>query len=150
MEIKGYENYLIYNDGKVYSLLTNKILKPNDNQNGYLYVNLCKNNKSKSKFIHRLVAEHYIENLNNNLHVDHINRNRTDNRVENLRWVTRHQNMRNTKIRKDSKFTEKNIRKLKSGSYFIQFNRYKLNYFYTCETLEKAIIQRNLMLSMWN
>ena len=44
---------------------------------------------------HRLVAEKYLPNPNNYSQVDHINRVRHDNRVENLRWVTRQQNCEN-------------------------------------------------------
>ena len=47
------------------------------------------------KAIHRYIAEQLIPNPNNLEQVDHINRIRDDNRVENLRWVSRHENMRN-------------------------------------------------------
>ncbi len=47
--------------------------------------------------VHRLVAETYLPNPENKLEIDHINRNPSDNRVENLRWVTRTENNRNTR-----------------------------------------------------
>ena len=53
--------------------------------------------KRRSFRVHRLIAETFIPNPENKPHVDHINRNPADNRVENLRWVTRSENMRNTK-----------------------------------------------------
>lgn len=46
--------------------------------------------------IHRLVAQAFIPNPKNKPQVDHINRNKIDNRVENLRWVTKSENARNT------------------------------------------------------
>lgn len=73
-----------------------KILSPFINTNGYKLVTLCKNNKQKHYQVHRLVAMTFIPNVNSKPQVDHINRVRTDNRVENLRWVTVSENSNNT------------------------------------------------------
>lgn len=66
---------------------------------GYNYVNLCvsdnKNREEKRFLVHRLVAEAFIPNPENKKCVDHINTIRTDNRVENLRWVTHLENQKN-------------------------------------------------------
>jgi len=58
--------------------------------------------KYKNKYykVHRLVAELFIPNPENKPEVDHINRNRNDNRVQNLRWATRSENMKNMKNNK--------------------------------------------------
>jgi hypothetical protein len=48
-------------------------------------------------YVHRLVAETFIPNPYGLLEVDHINRDKTDNQVSNLRWVTRKDNMKNIK-----------------------------------------------------
>ncbi len=85
--IKGFEDYLVTDTGRVYSIRSQKYLKAKK-LNGYLHVVLCENNVKTGKLIHRLVAEAFIENPENKETVDHINRIRDDNRVENLRWFT--------------------------------------------------------------
>ena len=106
MEIIGFENYLIYPDGQVYTKPRERVkagfLKYNIN-NGYKYVILCNDGKQKTYKIHRLVAEHYITNYENKSFVDHINRDRLDNRVENLRWATKSENERNRTIKNSKK-----------------------------------------------
>ena len=73
------------------------IKKPSFDNHGYYHVDLRNENRRKSYRIHRLIAEHFIENPDNLPCVDHINGIRTDNRIENLRWVTNHQNLMNHK-----------------------------------------------------
>ena len=102
MEINGYEDYLIYNDGRVFSKKRNRFLKQAANGRGYIQVRLYKDGKVKSHLIHRLVAQHYIDNLENKRCVDHINRIRTDNRVDNLRWATHSENNQNKSFNKDN------------------------------------------------
>ena len=97
MDIEGYPNYLIYEDGRVYSKKRRIFLKPSENRHGYLYVDLCKNGKKKTHIIHRLIAFHYIPNPENLPCCDHKNHNRQDNSIRNLRWVTQRENMNNLK-----------------------------------------------------
>ena len=104
--IEEYPNYMVSNLGNVKSLNYNhtgkeKILKSCKVCGGYIGVNLCKDGEKSTKLIHRLVAEAFIPNTDNKPCIDHINTDRTDNRVENLRWVTRTENMNNpiTKIK---------------------------------------------------
>ena len=66
-----------------------------DKSTGYKRFSLHKEGKTKKVYIHRLVAESFIPNFYNKPEVDHINTVRIDNRVENLRWVTRKENMNN-------------------------------------------------------
>jgi len=109
MEVRGYPNYLIYPDGRVYNKKIKRYLKPRDNGRGYLQLNLYKDGNKKSHTIHRLVAEHYIENPDNKPEVDHGNGIRTDNRVENLSWVTHSENNHNKGVYKNNKLRIKNI-----------------------------------------
>lgn len=62
---------------------------------GYYTATLCKNSKRTNVKVHQIVAKHFIANPENKPQIDHINANRTDNRVENLRWVTHKENMNN-------------------------------------------------------
>ena len=104
-DIKGYEGlYQISNIGRIKSCnklsydnkrIKSKILKTKINKNGYEQIFLYKNNTKKYKSVARLVAEAFIPNPENKPEVDHINTIRNDNRVENLRWVTKKENMNN-------------------------------------------------------
>lgn len=117
-DIVGYEDYYqISNKGNVRSkdrtynatyLRNNPIifrkgvvLKPRPNKYGYLTVCLKKHSKGKTIPIHKLVATTFIENPLGKTCIDHISGNRTDNRTENLRWVTIKENQNNpiTKLR---------------------------------------------------
>lgn len=70
------------------------IMHPN-NCRGYKTVCFCMNGKTNRFRVARLVAEAFIPNPHNKEQVDHINTIKTDDRVENLRWVTRSENMNN-------------------------------------------------------
>lgn len=64
-----------------------KILSPFVNERNYLKIGLSKNGEKKNYFVHKLVAEAYVPNPNNYPEVDHIDGNKQNNAVENLRWV---------------------------------------------------------------
>lgn len=110
-DIQGYEGmYQVSNYGRVKSLgrLVNgsnqygvkfqylkkdKILKPILDKWGYLRISIYKNNHKIAKRIHILVAETFLENQNNYSIINHINGDKTDNRVENLEWCTQSHNV---------------------------------------------------------
>jgi hypothetical protein len=94
--IPGYYGlYSINENGDVFSHYSQKILKPNANHRGYLMVDLYKNGKVRKGIIHRLVAITFIPNPFNLPEVDHIDTNRKNNNVSNLRWCTRKDNCNN-------------------------------------------------------
>lgn len=94
--VLGYEGlYSASLEGRIYSCIKNKFLKETKNMHNYAMVTLYKNGKPKNYSVHRLVAIAHIPNPQNKPCVDHINTIRTDNRVENLKWVTHQENCNN-------------------------------------------------------
>jgi len=108
-DIPNYEGYYKINiKGDVYSLCNGfKKRKIRLNTSGYPYLKLSKNGKQKMVEIHRILAKIFIPNPKNLPQVDHINGNRTDNSIINLRWCDNRQNQsyRFEKIKTTSKYT---------------------------------------------
>ena len=91
--IKEYPNYSINAKGECKNNTTGRKLTPRSAGKGYRVYGLRKNGKPLNHYVHRLVAEHFIPNPNNLPFVDHIDGNKTNNSIENLRWVTNYQNL---------------------------------------------------------
>ena len=99
--VKGYKGYYeVSNLGRVRSLnynhtKTTQILRGKLRHDGYVEYALNVDKKTKYRRAHQLVAEAFLDNPEGKPEIDHINRMRDDNRVENLRWVTKSENLTN-------------------------------------------------------
>ena len=91
-KIAGKERYSISNKGDIRNDKTGRILKNHIKDNGYCQVMLGR--KTIPLYVHRLVALAFIENPNGYPQVDHIDGNKANNNVNNLRWVTASENQR--------------------------------------------------------
>ena len=117
-KINGYENYDVSNFGNVrnnnfHRQKATKEIKKDIKPNGYIRVILSKDSKTKSFYVHRLVAESFIENKENKQYVNHKDGNRSNNCVENLEWVTASENLLYTYRVLGYKKTNKSIEKAK-------------------------------------
>lgn len=107
-DIEGFEGYLVSNLGRVKSLsresywnykrtrtIRERLLALHPDKKGYLMAWLYKEGKKHTRKVHRLVANAFLPNIENKPQIDHINTNKQDNRVENLRWCTGQENSNN-------------------------------------------------------
>lgn len=139
--IKGrYGVYLVSNYGRVIGP-HGKILSTKMKVNGYPVIKYWNGKYVDSALVHRLVAEAFIPNPDGKPEVDHINTIRTDNHVENLRWVTRVENHRNSITRfhygqwqKGRKLSESTREKMSASHIGLQNS---LGYKWTDEQKEK-------------
>ena len=93
-DIPGYENlYAITTNGRVWSNISNRWLKQHPDQKGYMQLGLYKNKKARCFWVARLVMMTYAKPHRTKKYIDHINGIKTDNRIENLQWVTLGENV---------------------------------------------------------
>jgi hypothetical protein len=145
-EIKGYEHYSIFSCGTIYSSHINRFLKPTVNASGYLVINLSRDGIRKTHYVHQLVAEYFLNHTQRSsiIHIDHIDDNKTNNDVSNLRIIKARTNISKGK---EGISGHKNIT--------IENNRYRLcltidnkkKHFGMFDYLEDAIESRDLILS---
>ena len=97
MQYKQYGDYYVYEDGTIEShkYKTPRVLRRKNRKNGYQSVSLRVNGLYEEWLIHRLVAILFIPNSLNKPQIDHIDGDKTNNCVSNLRWVTQYENYHN-------------------------------------------------------
>jgi len=99
VEVEKFSKYLITSDGKIYSKIYKKYMKPQIAPSGYNYINLRNDNGKSERFLlHQIICQVFKPNIDENKKaINHINGNKSDNRVENLEWCTDSENMMHAK-----------------------------------------------------
>lgn len=103
-----HKNYSVLDEGEVRNDRTQKILKPYENNKGYLRVKI----DGKHLFIHRIVLETFVGKRKNK-QVNHKDYNRKNNQLSNLEWMTAKENAKHRREKKtwDTKsYTEEELR----------------------------------------
>lgn len=149
VSINNADNYMISNFGNVKSIdrtihykngksrfFKGRLLTPKKHTRGYLIISIvCNDGKYHSLYIHKLVAEHFIENPCNLPEVNHKNEDKTNNHNWNLEWCDRNYNInygnRNDKVAKQ---LSKKVRCIETGVIY--------------ESLHEAAKLNNIHLSM--
>lgn len=102
-----YENYILYEDGTIFSNFINNFMKFSTNGRGYRSTLLTYNGKHINIRIHRLVAENFVDNPMGYSEVNHIDGNKDNNHANNLEWCTRSENIQHA--------YDNGLRKIPSG-----------------------------------
>ena len=119
LPIKDYPNYEVSICGSVRNFTTKRILKPGLSTNGYYSIVLCKNNIHKTHYIHHLVCKTFIPNVGNKKCIDHVDSNRLNNTISNLRWASHQDNNRNRQL------SSKNTSGIKGVDWYKQTKKWR-------------------------
>jgi hypothetical protein len=142
VEIKGYPNYLINNSGEVFSKKYDRFLKNDISNKGYIRVRITNEDGTKHKTIHRLVYENFGKDWNANLSVDHIDHNKQNNCIANLRMATNQQQAFNRRVKKNNKLQLKGVEQKSTNCFRARITVYgqreTLGYFRTKEEARQA------------
>lgn len=146
--------YYATEDGHIYSSKSKKFISERTTNRGYNVVNLSIDGKCKTFSVHRLIAQAYIPNPNNFPTVNHKNGIKTDNRIENLEWVTFSENIIHAmetgllvpakgKNTKHGRFDEKDINEIRK-LYSDGLSQYKIAELYnvTRGTIQQIVNKR--------
>ena len=121
--IDGYDNYEISSHGRVRNNKTSKIRKLQKGNHGYIYIELSKGGCDRKFLVHRLVGFAFLEKQEEDIEVDHIDHNRTNNMITNLRWTTKSGNQRNKTKAKNNKSGNQGVSfDKKSNSWIASWN----------------------------
>lgn len=165
-DVNGYEGlYQVSNYGNVRSLkrevtqgkygktrtVGDTQMKPFDNGHGYQTVSFSREQKRKNFYVHRLVAEHFVENVGGLKYVNHKDYDPANNHADNLEWCTQQENILYSSPR--MKKPHKQWKVAATGEKYIYFRdgRYRLSIRNridkTFPTLEAAVAARGVILS---
>ena len=109
VNIDGWEKYQCDTEGIIYGQ-NGRPLKPNVNKKGYKYVIFCKNGKTKTLMVHRIIALTFVENPMNLPMVNHKDGNKLNNKAENFEWTTNKDNIIHARDKLGVNFGESNKR----------------------------------------
>ena len=124
--VKGYTRYEISNLGKVRNSATKRLKAVRKTKTGYCITDLKENGVKKTKYIHRLVAEAFLDNRCDFPCINHRDENKQNNKAENLEWCTiAYNNTYNARakrigdILKHTIKTRKRVRSIENGEIYM-------------------------------
>tara|TARA_R110002072_G_scaffold39119_3_gene112684 strand:+ start:74 stop:535 length:462 start_codon:yes stop_codon:yes gene_type:complete len=138
--VDNFKDYLIYSNGTVYGKKHKKFVKQYPSHRGYMTVMLYRGKEKRKNWkVHRLVAEAFISNDESKLCVDHIDRNKLNNDISNLRWATYTENNNNKGMYKSNK----------SGHTNISYDKLKKKWVYAKNGEKKKIFNTKQECILW-
>jgi hypothetical protein len=144
--INDFPEYEVSNLGRVKSIIKNQVIRQDKNRDGYPIVSLYSRGQRKTKGVHRLIGLAFISNPDELPEIDHINRDKTDNSVSNLRWANRSDNCINRDVKNNT--GHKNIsQRANSGLFRVSISRNNERIIKCFKTLEEAIVYRDSILN---
>jgi hypothetical protein len=149
IEISGFPDYIIHPDGKIYCKSRSCFLNPGKDHAGYIQVGLRPPTGKRRTFrLHRLLAEHFIpKQYGDGDFVDHIDNDRTNNQLSNLRWVTSEQNSQNTKAKRRDTYCIRWVEARKVFEISLPRPDGSSRYVGRTKTLDEAIVMRDKALN---
>lgn len=141
--IADFPDYQVSNLGRVKSLYKNKLLRPKKHNKGYETICLSKDKILYYRLIHRLVALNFIDQIDGKPEIDHIDGNKKNNCVSNLRWVNHSENNLNKEKTKKANYISKNS----AGHFQVRIKNTKIYVDRTFNTLEEAVTYRDFILN---
>jgi hypothetical protein len=115
--LEQFDNFEMNQQGVLRNFKTNRIIEGSISNNNYVVFNLNQDGLRKTVLKHRLIAELFVWNPDGKSCVDHQDRNKLNNEIENLRWCSASENNRNRSMSKDNTSGKMNIYKCLNKGY---------------------------------
>jgi hypothetical protein len=149
VDIVGFEGlYKVSRNGVVYGLKRGSILKQSINKYGYSNINLTKDGIRYSLLVHRIVYRAFVGELLNDLVIDHIDNNKQNNTIENLRQISSRRNITKGKTNKHGNTGVRFFRQI--NKYGAEISIERIKYFLgTFGTIEEATNEYKKALNNW-